>query len=118
MKQHLKVWRTVRNDPTMVAAPSYWHLAQARRMLVPKSVHSSPRIRQLMNAHAACTNVLNEKCVLDISQGVDRVAIRLTGEMLTLTRTCGNIFAPGYGVKLSLPQCFAMQGVEGQCTKL
>ena len=113
VKQHLKMWRTVKKNPGMVSAPSFWRLAQMRGLSVPSSVGSSPRTRNMLDAHASCTNILNEYCVLDVSQSVDRTALRQNGEMLTLTRTCGNIFVPNACVKLSVQQCFAMQGYEG-----
>ena len=116
-KEHLKMWRTIKRDPKLAAAPTYWQLASSRHLKVPVFVSSSPRIRNMLDAHARCANVMSDNFVLDGSQTIDRVAARSGGEMLTLTRACGSIFAPGAGVTLSVAQCFAMQGSVGPHTR-
>ena len=117
MKTHLKLWRKVKKNESLKVAPTFWKLASTRRQLLPLSLTKSLRVRNMLDAHAACGNLFTKNCVLDVSQTVDRVALRSNGEMLTLTRTCGHIFSPFVGTTLSPGQCFALQGdVLSHCT--
>jgi len=110
VKKHLKHWRLVKKNPKLSSSPSFWAICAGRKLLLPRMVTKSPRIRNMLDAHAACGNLFTKNCVLDVSQTVDRVALRTNGDMLTLTRTCGSIFAPLFGTTLSPAQCFALQG--------
>jgi site-specific DNA-cytosine methylase len=112
VKQLLTAWRKVKQDPELTEAPTYFELAHAKHLMVPKQVQTSAKIRCMLNAHAACQNLMKKHAVLDVSQAVDRCAIRLDGTVATLTTTCGNLYAPFFGKMLSLEQCFALQGIN------
>ena len=112
VKKLLLAWRAVKKNPALTASPTYFELAHAKRLLVPMQVQRSPKIRCMLNAHAACQNLMTDNAILDISQAVDRCAIRLDGTLSTLTTTCGSLFAPSFGKVLSMEQCFAMQGIN------
>jgi hypothetical protein len=113
IKAHLKCWRQVKKKPALAKAPTFWEIAAKRKLLLPTFITSSPRIRNMLDAHASFRNVFSKNCVLDVSQSSDRVAMRTNGDMLTLTRTCSSIFAPYFGSTMSVAQCFALQGGMG-----
>lgn len=108
----LKMLRRVKKKPDLKIVPTYWSLAESRGLRVPVRVAKSPRIRHLLDAHASCCNVMSGDVLLDISQSVERVALRTDGTTPTLTTTCGSLFSPSRGVCLSPAQCFALQGLR------
>lgn len=112
VKKLLGAWRQVKKNPALTASPTYFELAHAKHLMVPKQVQGSPKIRSMLNAHAACQNLMTRVAVLDISQSVERCAIRVDGTVCTLTTTCGSLYAPFFGKVLSMEQCFAMQGID------
>ena len=55
---------------------------------------------------------MGENVLLDISQAVDRTAIRDDGTVMTLTTTCGFIFNPLTATCFGPAQNMAMQGIN------
>jgi hypothetical protein len=106
---HLKLWRTIKKDTTLKQAPSYKTLCGVRGVRITLK---SPRERATLEALSRARNLLNPKAVMDISQSISRVNLRMDGLVPTLTSTCGSIFIPSTATKLDSNLCLALQGFD------
>jgi DNA-cytosine methyltransferase len=115
--QYLKLWRKVRKDPKMKAAPSYFQLAASKRYLLA-DVLTTQRERCTVGALSSIRNLFDSNTVFDIGQNIDRAAIRSDGNVPTLTCGCSKIFVPCAGIYLSSAQCLALQGFDARRCKV
>jgi DNA-cytosine methyltransferase len=110
IKKFLKLLRKVKKK-VLKTAPSYWYVARARNLQVDSRIANNARIRNLLDAHAKCCNIMSSNILLDVSQSVERTGLREDGTAPTLTTTCGSLYSPCRGMCMTPRQCFALQGI-------
>jgi site-specific DNA-cytosine methylase len=66
----------------------------------------------LLDVLGVTVNLFNHKAILDLSQSISRVGLRVDGTTPTLTSTCGRLYVPSRGVMLTPQNCLALQGIR------
>ena len=68
--------------------------------------------RCVLDVLGSTVNLFDKCAILDLSQNIGRVALRKDGRTPTLTSTCGHLFVPSLGTKLTPQQVLALQGIN------
>ena len=106
------MWRKVKKDKKLKKVPSYQELAHVRK--IPTAHITSPSQHQLLHTISQYMNITSAKAVLNLGKSIGRTQVRMDGLVPTLGHGCTNLYFPGFGAHVTMPQLLALTGLHPQ----
>ena len=91
-RQYLQVWRTIRQNKQLKSPPCYFELP-GKKGLDTEVVGQRDR-RDLLRVYAQQTNLMTDKCILNVSKSLGRTSLRKDGLIPTVGHGCLGCFVP------------------------
>ena len=109
-RQYLQVWRKVRKNKKLKSPPCYFELA--RKKGLDTEVVGQRGRRDLLRIYAQQTNLLADKCILNLSKSLGRTSFRKDGVIPTVGHGCLGCFAPSAAAYLNTSQLMCLTGLD------
>ena len=114
-RAYLALWRRVKQDRKLKAAPDYFELA-SKKSLNTAGV-STPLKRSALRSLSQLQNLMKPFSVLLLSKSLGRNAVRDDGMVPTLTHGCSALFVPSAAQVLTVPQLMCLTGLHPKAHK-
>ena len=112
-RTYLAAWRKVRQDPKLKSAPSYFEMAQAKKLAGARTI-TSPRERVLLQTVSASENLMHPSVIVDLSQSIHRLVRRRDGKVSTICTGSTKLYLPFSGQFLNHRHCLALNGIRSE----
>ena len=109
-RAYLALWRRVKQDRKLKAAPDYFELA-SKKSLNTAGI-STPLKRSVLWSLSQLQNLMKLFSVLLLSKSLGRNAVRDDGMVPTLTHGCSALFVPSAAQVLTVPQLMGLTGLH------